>query len=320
MPVDDALRQPGGAGGVEHPQRVVERNRVERELGRVGGELVPAQGAVEGLAQVGHEDGRAQRVELALQLLDGGPHVVALAAVDVAVDGEQHGGLDLGEPVVDGAGAEVRRARRPDRAEARRGQERHEGLDAVGRQRDDAIALPDPDRDEPGPRPADEITQLAPGDRALEAVFTGEDQREVVVGAVVERVLGVVQRGAGEPLRARHLARAEHGAGLGVEADVEVLDDGRPEAVEIGDRPVVQGGVIADLDTPVFMDPVAEPGERAPVLRVGGPQDVRGIRHPLSMPRRGERQRRWLSNQFRVRCQASAAVSGSSSNRSLLLE
>ena len=34
VPVHDALGQPGGAGGVEHPQRVVERHRVELQLGR----------------------------------------------------------------------------------------------------------------------------------------------------------------------------------------------------------------------------------------------------------------------------------------------
>ena len=241
VPVHDALRQPGGARGVQHPERVVERHRLVGQLAAGAGELLPRDTTFDRLAD---DDRGAQRRELLAQRRDRGTDVETLAAVDVPVDGEQHGGLDLGEPVVHGAGAEIRRARRPDRAEAGRGQERHEGLDAVGGERDHAVAAAHADRDEARPRPADQLAQLAAGDRALEAVLPGVDHRGVRVGAGPQRLFGVVQRGAREPLRAGHLARSQHGRGRRVEADVQELGDGRPEAVEVGDRPLVQGGVL----------------------------------------------------------------------------
>ncbi len=59
-------------------------------------------------------------------------------------------------------------------------------------------------------------------------------------------------------------------------------------------------------------------GDDEPVpLRADAP--VRGKHGPNSVIRARARQRRWLSNQLRVRCQASAAVSGSSSKRWPLL-
>ena len=90
-------------------------------------------------------DRRAQRRELLAQRGDRRADVVALAAVDVAVDDEQHGRLDLGEAVVHGAGAEVGRARRPDRAQAdAAAEEGDEGLDAVRGERDDPVAAARP--------------------------------------------------------------------------------------------------------------------------------------------------------------------------------
>ena len=272
VPVHDPLRQPGGAGGVEHPERVVERDRLVGELAPLLGERLPAHRVLDRLAD--GQDGRAQRRQLLAERRDGRADVEALAAVDIAVDGEQHGGLDLGEPVVHGAGPEVRRARRPDRAEAGRGQERHERLDAVGRQRDHPVAATDPERDESRPRPADELAQLTTGDRALEPVLAGVDQRGVGVAAGGEGLLGVVQRGTGEPPRPGHLPGTEDGGGRGVEADVEVLDEGRPEAVEVGDRPLVQRGVVVDRDALVLPEPVGEAGERSAVVGCGSPQDV----------------------------------------------
>ena len=74
--------------------------------------------------------------------------VVVAPAVAVAVDGEQDARLDLREPVDDAPRAEVRRAARPDRAEARARVERDDGLDDVGEVRDDPVARPDSRRAE----------------------------------------------------------------------------------------------------------------------------------------------------------------------------
>ena len=57
--------------------------------------------------------------------------VLGLAAVRVAVDGEEDPGLDLGEAVDDAADAELGGAARPHGSQAGRGQERHQGLGDV---------------------------------------------------------------------------------------------------------------------------------------------------------------------------------------------
>ena len=60
-------------------------------------------------------------------------------AVAVAVDGDEHGGLDLGEAVDHGAHAELRRAARPDRSIRRGGEEGDECLRDVRRVGDDSV-------------------------------------------------------------------------------------------------------------------------------------------------------------------------------------
>ena len=70
----------------------------------------------------------AQGGQLAAQFGDGLGAVVLLAAVAVAVDGEQDGRLDLLEAVQDAAGAEVGGAGGPHGADGGGGQERDDGL------------------------------------------------------------------------------------------------------------------------------------------------------------------------------------------------
>ena len=64
-----------------------------------------------------------------------------LPAVRVAVDGQQHLRLDLGEAVDHAARPELGRDAGPDRAQAGRGQEGDQRLGAVGQVGDDAVAL-----------------------------------------------------------------------------------------------------------------------------------------------------------------------------------
>ena len=154
--LDDRLRQPGGPGGVEDPERMVEGHPLEAELGAGAGllDLVPAQAAGEprGVGARGRGRGPARcarrwassaRARRRRSIRSNGRAVVA-----VAVDREQHLGLDLGEAVDHGRDAEVGRARRPDRADRgrgeepdqRRGQVRHVGDDAVAAARPRARA------------------------------------------------------------------------------------------------------------------------------------------------------------------------------------
>ena len=152
LALDDRLRQPGGAGGVEDPERVVEGDPLEVELGALAGvgELLPGHRVVEAAEvgvgiEVGKDDRAGQARHRRLQL---GDHVAAVevpAAVAVAVDREQDLGLDLGEAVDDAGRAEVGRAARPDRADAGRGEEGDDRLRDVREVGDDAVATLDPE-------------------------------------------------------------------------------------------------------------------------------------------------------------------------------
>ena len=79
------------------------------------------------------------------QLGDDVPPVVLLAVEPVPVDGDQHGRLDLGEPVEHGAGAEVGRAGRPHRPDRRRAQEGDDRLRHVRQVAGHPVAGPHPE-------------------------------------------------------------------------------------------------------------------------------------------------------------------------------
>ena len=170
MAVHDRLRQAGGAGGVQHPQRVRERHLGELELwlARVGwAEVVPAQlrhsgrqtgqpGAAAGTragAEVVHQDHGVQAGQLGGDGGQLGSPVEPLAAVGVAVDAEQDLRRDLREPVDHAARPEVRRARRPDRAQAGGREHRDQGLGRVRQVGGDPVAVADAKRRQPGPDP-----------------------------------------------------------------------------------------------------------------------------------------------------------------------
>ena len=85
-----------------------------------------------------------------VDLLDDAAAVEIAAAVAIAVDREQHRRLDLGEAVDHRARAEVRRAARPDRAEAGGGQKRRDRLGDVRHVRRDAVAGTDAERAQAG--------------------------------------------------------------------------------------------------------------------------------------------------------------------------
>ena len=169
LALDDRLRQAGGAGGVEDPERVVEGDALEGEFGALAGgeQLVPAhrvaQGGEVGVGiEVGEDDGALQRRHLGLQAGDRLAPVEVLAAVAVAVDREEDLGLDLGEAVDHAGRAEVGRAARPDGADAGGGEEGDDRLGDVRHVGDDPVAALDPQRAQPGGGRGDLRPQLAP--------------------------------------------------------------------------------------------------------------------------------------------------------------
>ncbi len=190
--------------------------------------------ALVGRRQVGDPDGRAERGQRGGDLVDGGGAVVALAVVVVAVDGDEHLGLDLLEPVDDARHAEVRRAGRPDRAERGRGQAGDQGLRDVGQVGGHPVAPAHTEPDQPFPDAGDLLAQLGPGQLLPAAVLGDEHQRGALRTA--QRVFRVIDRAAGEPGDVRHLAR-QHGPVTPVADHVEVVPDRRPELGGMLDRP-----------------------------------------------------------------------------------
>ena len=75
--------------------------------------------------------------------------VEVLAAVAIAVDAEQHLGLDLGEAVDDAARRRSPASSRPDGADGGGGEESDDGLGDVRHVGDDTVALPDAERAQP---------------------------------------------------------------------------------------------------------------------------------------------------------------------------
>lgn len=209
-------------------------------------------------------DDGAQGGQVTAQFGDDLAAVVLLAAVAVAVDGEQHDGFDLLEAVQDAAGAEVGGAGGPHGADGGRGQQGDDGLRDVGQVAADPVARADAERAEFGGEGADLAAQLGPGHRARFVGLVDMEEGGLVraVGGGAQGVLGVVEGGSGEPLGAGHRAVAEHARVRRGEADVEPLGDGFPERLEVVDGPLVQCGIAAFGGRAVMLGgPGLEPGD-----------------------------------------------------------
>src|SRR5579884_80144 len=111
---------------------MVEGEVLELELG--GGQLpLPT-------LQIGKDERALQGRELAPQRRRRLAPLEVLAAVAIAVDGEEHLRLDLGEPVDDAAHSELGGAARPRRADARTAEEGRNRLGNVRQVGGDAVA------------------------------------------------------------------------------------------------------------------------------------------------------------------------------------
>lgn len=194
-------------------------------------------------------DDGPERGEFTAEFGDGFGAVVFLAAVAVAVDGEQYDGFDLLETVQDAAGAEVGGARGPDTADGRGGEQRGDGLRDVGEVAADAVSGAYAEGAQLRGECGDLAAQLGPADRGRfmrlvdmeEGRFMGASR--VLGGA--QGVFRVVEGGAGEPLGSGHGAIAEDSFVRGGEPDVEPVGDSGPEGLQVVDGPAVQRGVAA---------------------------------------------------------------------------
>ena len=102
-------------------------------------------------------------------------------------------------------------------------------------------------------------------------------QQRVGAGPLVaQHVLRVVQPRAGEPLRARHRAAAQHPGGRRRRRDPEVIPDRLPEAFEIGHRPAPQVVVAVEVQAALAAEPAGERGQvrLGHLFGAGCPQQV----------------------------------------------
>ena len=272
MALHDRLRQPGRAAGIQHPERMVERDGVEHELGAGRSEEHVGEAVAAEIS-----DPHERPADLGVDLLDDRRAVEVAPAIAVAVDCQQHLGLDLREAVHDRARAEIRRAARPDRAEPGGGEERRDGLGDVRHVGGDAVAAADAAGAQARLDAGRQRPQLAPRHRVQRAQLRGVADRDGVLVAVAEDVLGIGQRRAVKPARAGHLGAIEDRLRRLVEPHAEVLGDRGPEALDVADRPFPQLVVARHRDAVKRRQPVAV-GAQTRALRerlVGLPQHLR---------------------------------------------
>ena len=272
---------------------MVERQRVELQRRRLGEQIAPRDRVRERVvraADIGNVNDVADRRQLRADLGDLLAPVDVLVSPDVTGGGEQQRGLELAEPVADAAHAELERARRPDRAEARRGEERDERLRDVGQVRDDAVAGIDAEPLHARARTRDLVAEIAEGQLDRVARLRVRDDRDDVhVLLAADHVLRVVQPRAGEPLRSRQRARAEHALVRRVRADLEEVPDGSPEPFEVGHRPAVELVVVGEVEAALGAEPIQVAADLGPCARVRrrAPEDVADGSHRESLTRAG---------------------------------
>ena len=215
--VGDRLRQPGGTGGEQDPQRMTERHLLELELRgrhrRVVHDLIPGLGpGIPGdrlPGRSGHVDHLLEAGQQRDDLLHLGAAVVVPAAVAVAVYAEQDLRRQLAESVADPTPAEVGGAAGPDGADAGRGQHRDHRLRDVRHAGGDPVAGADAHGAQPGGEHPDAVREIGPGQARERRGFRLVVQRVLARPLVAQHVLRVVQPGPGEPVGAGHGPGAE---------------------------------------------------------------------------------------------------------------
>ena len=272
--VHDRLRKPGRPGREEHVERVVERERVERELGGLGKEVVPGDCVGKrvifpaGVRDV--HDGFDAR-KLAAYLRDLLAPVDVLLAVPVAGDGQDDLRLELPEAVEHAAHAELGWARRPDRAETCAREEADERLRDVREVGDYPVSGADAQPLQAGAGAGDLPAEVAERQLARwPRLRVGDDGACVEVLVAADHVLGEVQARAGEPLGPRHLPRAEHPLVPSVRTDFEELPHRRPEPLEVGDGPAPELVVSGEREASFALEPAEVATDHEALPRVRG--------------------------------------------------
>ena len=130
-----------------------------------------------------------------------------LAAVTVRIGGEQHFRRDLAEAVDHALRAEIRRARRPHRAERRRRQHRDDGFGNVRQESRDAITDAHARFAQRMRELADFLVQFGVGEFALVSPLVARQQRDAIVleaQQILREVQADVRRTISRPASCRH--------------------------------------------------------------------------------------------------------------------
>ena len=285
MSVHDRLGEPGRARGVQDVERVIERDRLEREGFAPREELFPGEGAgetrlFEVCAEVGEDDRRFERRKLALELSDLLRAVDFPRAVAIPVDREQQLRLDLADAIGDSARAELRRTGGKDGANRRGREQRHQSLGHVRKVGDDPISLFDAEAAKPSRRAADGVGEVrAAPDHVFHAgLRSGDDGRPA--GSAREGGLRVVERGAGKPSPARHPSIREDLARVVAGENLEVVSNRPPELLDLGHRPGPERPVSVEVEAARAPQEIEVRADARLLPRVGGrsPENS-GIRH-----------------------------------------
>ena len=293
-PVDDGLGHARGARGVQHVQRVIERQR--REEGRRGAGRRGAAACQEVLPE--NRAGHAGEVGLGVQERDddqllepvqpGGDvgqslqAVEVAAAVAVAVDCHEHAGADLAEAVDHAVGAEIGRARREHPAERGRGEHQLARLGDVGQPGRHAVPRPDAraHTERRGGAPHAGL-QLRPTQLTPLAGFAPEDDGRTVVVAP-QQVGGEVQPGFGEePGVMDRRGRLDDALAAGLGDHLAEVPGRRPERCRVGHGEGVEVGVAGERPEPPALQRLAEGAQVGGLRRRRRPQR-RGPPHAVA--------------------------------------
>ena len=230
--------------------------------------------------------------------------VVDLPVVVRGIITEEQDRCDLLQSVQDGGRPGIRRYRRPDGSQRRRGEHGHQGIRVMAYESRDAVAFADADLPHGIGAPARACAELPPR-HALARGLGRRDDGEGVVGRIagrVQEVLGKVEPCAGEPGRPRedaalvfdglrsvspshavHAVGNDLGEGRGCPHAGELPHLG-PKGIEVVDTPLPQRFVVCKLFMVFLLDESLELpgpcrfGRLGPpkLLRPSGGRDIAG--------------------------------------------
>lgn len=244
VPVHNSLGLAGGAGGVQHPEWVLEIDRNGRYFSRVldGLQAVPGDDIRQRPAHTGNQHRRDQARKSGPQRLDIGGLIVQLAAETVAVGGDQDLRRQLAQAIEGGLRGIVLTTGTPDGAETRGGQEGDHGLRNVREISGDPITGTDAQSTQGIRESHCGTDEFGPGDLVDAAVLVDAEDGGPVGAGVAGNLVHIVQLDGRKPLRAGHLGRVEHVTGP--LAQVEIIPERTPEARQIVHGPLPQRRVV----------------------------------------------------------------------------